>query len=241
MAGTFRFGQMEAALAAVFGVAPAKMLAFHGRLQFLQVRGLPLGVRAGRGVKIDYGRDQAMQFLIAMVLEQHGVDPKTAVWLIERWWKEIGRWMHKATDTEALAGTNPNPVFMTIELKLLAEMFDAPLRGAAGQVSRIGYFRRFNLDMKVDAEGRLSRHEGTPIRREEVAIVLDRMEEAEPPFTGRAPWVTIVNLTKLVRAFDLAIEEAKQEQNEPTASSGAKRQTLARRTGRRKGVPRKGK
>src|SRR5258705_8194600 len=146
---TFRFGEMERALAALFGVAPAKMTAFHGRLQFLQVRGLPLGVRAGRGQKIEYTREQGLQFLFALFLEQHGVDPKTCVWLIQTWWKEIGRWMRLATDAEALAEDNPNPVFMTATLKLMRLGSDH-----ADQVSRIGYFRRVNFDMKGEWEGR---------------------------------------------------------------------------------------
>jgi hypothetical protein len=200
---TFRFGPMEQALAALFGVAPAKMTAFHGRLQFLQVRGLPLGVRAGRGQKIEYTREQGLQFLLALFLEQHGVDPKTCVWLIQRWWKEIGRWMRLATDAEALAEDNPNPVFMTATLKLMGLGSDH-----ADQVSRIGYFRRFNLDMKVDAQGRPSRREGRAYPREEVRIVLDRLEETEPPYTDQAPWVLVVALTNLVHAFDLALTKA---------------------------------
>ena len=216
MAGAFRFGQMEAALAAVFGVAAARMPAFHGRLQFLQVRGLPLGVRAGRGVKIDYGCDQAMQFLIAMVLEQHGVDPMTCDWLIERWWKEIGRWMEKATDAEALAKENPNPVLMTVQLTLISEMLGSE---PADQVSRIGFLRRLDRTMKFDFQkGRWSRTEGITIPRENIEMVLDGMAKAEPPYGDRVPWIVVIELTNLVHAFDEALKKAIEDKGEPARS-----------------------
>jgi len=225
---TFRFGHMEAALAALFGVESAKMTAFHGRLQFLQVRGLPLGVRAGRGQKIEYTREQALQFLLALVLEQHGVDPKACTWLVETWWKEIGRWMRKASDAEALAEDNPNPVFMTITLRLIGLGSDP-----ADQVSRIGYFRRFNLDMKVDAHGRLSRREGRVLTREEVSIVLDRLEDAKAPYIKEVPWVLVVALTNLVKAFDSALTEAMNQKSDvrkaqrgDQGASGTARQRL---------------
>jgi len=206
---SFRFGQMEAALAALFGVPPAKMTAFHGRLQYLQVRGLPIGVRAGRGQKIEYSREQGLQFLLALFLEQHGVDPKTTVWLLETWWREIGRWMRLATDAQALAEDNPNPVFMTATLKLMRLGSDA-----ADQVSRIGYFRRFNLDMKVDAQGRPSRRQGRVLPREEVSIVLDRLEDATAPYIKDVPWVLVVALTNLVKAFDSALTEAMNQKSD---------------------------
>jgi hypothetical protein len=240
MADTFRFGRMEAALGAVFGVAPAKMPAFHGRLQFLQVRGLPLRARGGRGVKIEYSRDQAMQFLLAIVLEQHGTDPKTCVWLIENWWKEIGPWLDKAIDAEALAEKEPNPIFMTVQLTLMSEMFGSR---PADQVSRIGFLRRFDRRMKYDFQkGRWSRTEGITIPRENIEMALDGIAEVEPPYTDGVPWVVVIGLTKLLHAFDQALKSAIDDKGGPARSiaQGMRRQRKGAGTaGRRRA--RKGK
>lgn len=74
-----RYGDVETALAAVLEVAPNRMGAFRARLQHLRHIGLPGGlVKPGSGKKIAYSQGQALEMLLALVLEELGQSPKAA-------------------------------------------------------------------------------------------------------------------------------------------------------------------
>jgi hypothetical protein len=86
----YSYAQAEAALAAVFGVDPERRGPLKGRLKHLNTLGLP-GLKVGRGVRIAYTFEQVAQWLIALVIEEAGVDPTVAVGLVKGGWEQVTR------------------------------------------------------------------------------------------------------------------------------------------------------
>lgn len=82
----FTYGQLEAALAAVFGIDEAGQKGWlRGRLQHVRRLGL-VADSPGRGRTIDYTRDDADKWLVAIELEHFGIDPTKVVELVKRQW-----------------------------------------------------------------------------------------------------------------------------------------------------------
>lgn len=74
-----RYGDVETALAAVLKVEPKRMGAFRARLQHLRNIGLPSGLpKPGSGRQIAYSNRQALEMLLALVLEELGQSPQAA-------------------------------------------------------------------------------------------------------------------------------------------------------------------
>lgn len=85
----FSFGQAEAVLAALHGIAGHKRVAFAGRLKFLQKNGLPIGERPGRGKAGAYSFSQLVQIAIAVELLQAGQTPQRASRMVAKNWSVI--------------------------------------------------------------------------------------------------------------------------------------------------------
>ena len=76
---SLRYRNVEAALATVLEVRPKRIGAFRARLRHLRNIGLPSGLpRPGSGQQIAYSQGQALEMLIALVLEELGQSPKAA-------------------------------------------------------------------------------------------------------------------------------------------------------------------
>ncbi len=73
------YGQVEAAIAAVFGMKPEDMKALKARLHYMRNIGVPEGLaRPGSGQKIAYSRYQAFEMLLTVALERGGYTPRVA-------------------------------------------------------------------------------------------------------------------------------------------------------------------
>lgn len=84
------YADLETALARLHGAdAQIQRGAFRGRFKHLQRLGLPLGVKPGRGKRVEYGDEEIYQFVLAFELVQCGVDPTTIVKMIEMHWDSI--------------------------------------------------------------------------------------------------------------------------------------------------------
>lgn len=89
----FSFGQVEATLAAINGIADHKRIAFVGRLKFLLKNGL-LGSeqgKPGRGKAGVYNFAQTLQLAIGVELLTFGLTPQRTAQLVERNWDHL-RW-----------------------------------------------------------------------------------------------------------------------------------------------------
>jgi hypothetical protein len=108
-----RYGAVEAALAAVFGAdAAGQAGVLRGRLKHFQKLGLP-GLKVGKGARVRYSDEHAAQWLIALFLNDLGVEPKTIVGLFENYWQpDLVVWVVFATDKEATNKDRPNPVLL---------------------------------------------------------------------------------------------------------------------------------
>src|SRR5262245_24368449 len=96
----YAYGAVETALAAVFGSNDKTPTgALLCRLKDLQRLGM--GERAGKGARITYSREQAHQWLIALLMSEIGVDPVVTVELIKKHWPQLARYVGRATDFEA--------------------------------------------------------------------------------------------------------------------------------------------
>ena len=75
---TYAYKHLELALAGVFGVPMKDLPAFRARLRHLRNLGVPAIGAPGSGQKVRYGRDDAIQVLIALEAELLGLPPKLA-------------------------------------------------------------------------------------------------------------------------------------------------------------------
>lgn len=80
------FGQIEAVLADLHGVAPERRVAFAGRLKALQRNGLPAGDRPGRGRSASFSFMQFLQFTLGLELVRSGISPADAAKLVKDNW-----------------------------------------------------------------------------------------------------------------------------------------------------------
>src|SRR4051794_27063212 len=75
---TFRYGQVEQALADALQIESEDMGAFRARLRHLRGLGLPNVPRPGSGRVVDYSWRQAFEMLLALELENIGKAPRIA-------------------------------------------------------------------------------------------------------------------------------------------------------------------
>jgi len=73
-----RYKQVEAALAASLGVKPNKRAALRARILYLKKLGLPKLPKVGSGQQIDYTERNALEILLALLLERGGQAPELA-------------------------------------------------------------------------------------------------------------------------------------------------------------------
>jgi hypothetical protein len=119
----YSYSQAETALAAVFGVDAEHRGPLKGRLKHLNGLGLP-GSKVGRGVRITYSKEQVAQWLVALLIEEAGIDPTVAVNLIQASWaKFIWNGMQRALDREDAENKKGNHVFLTIQPRLMTGLW----------------------------------------------------------------------------------------------------------------------
>ena len=72
------YGEIEAAIAQVLEIEPADVPALRARLRHLRNMGLPRISNPGSGRKIRYTTLQAMEMLMAVVLQNGGITSRNA-------------------------------------------------------------------------------------------------------------------------------------------------------------------
>jgi hypothetical protein len=176
----YSYGAVEFALAWVFGADDAvRHGALRGRLKHLGRLGWP-GIGRGKGQRVLYSHEQAVQLLIALMLEELGIDPSVIVGLLKQYWEHaLVPWVLRATDVEALDG---NPVFLALHPRLLSGEWSEKYVFEAEPLIR--GFHRFEYHHKNDGR----------IRGESVSIILDRCTED-------GLWLCCHNLTDRLSKF----------------------------------------
>jgi hypothetical protein len=133
----YAYADVERGLAAALDVdEDTQRGPFRQRLKHLKRLGLP-GVEPGKGARIEYTDEQVARLLIVLLLSEVGVDPAEAVTVIKKHWTSLfGPMVKQATDKEATAEVDPNPVFFTVRPKLMSKL-------SKSYPEWIGKFRRY--------------------------------------------------------------------------------------------------
>jgi hypothetical protein len=120
---TFAYNTIETAVASAVGISPMHQRGpFRARLQHLTRLGLP-DIRSGRGKKIDYSREHAIQWLIATMLMDMGLDPSVIVTSIKQHWRSFAAAIADATSIEARSRF---PYFLCVHPRLLQASWTRP-------------------------------------------------------------------------------------------------------------------
>jgi hypothetical protein len=113
---TFAYNTAETAVASAAGISPAHQRGpFRARLQHLTRLGLP-DIKSGKGRRIEYSREHAIQWLIATMLMDMGLDPSVIVTGIKQHWRSFAAAIADATSTEARSRF---PYFLCVQPHLL--------------------------------------------------------------------------------------------------------------------------
>lgn len=86
-----QFRDLEAVLAHLIGVFPAKRPRFQARLKQLQRMGFPVGINVGKAARTEYTVEHLAQLAIVLELLQTGITPERAISFVRSWWDEIRR------------------------------------------------------------------------------------------------------------------------------------------------------
>ena len=115
VARSYTYARVERALLAVFGVPTDRPGPMRARLKHLNLLGLP-GIKAGKGQRVAYTLEYISQWLIALLIEETGVDPTVAARLVkETWGHGISDWARLAVDEES----EDNHVFLKLRPQLM--------------------------------------------------------------------------------------------------------------------------
>jgi hypothetical protein len=115
VAPRYTYARVERALLAVFGIAADRQGPLRARLKHLNLLGMP-GLKVGKGQRIAYSLEQVAQWMIALLIEETGVDPTVAARLVkETWGHGIGDWARLAVDKKS----EENHVFLKLRPQLM--------------------------------------------------------------------------------------------------------------------------
>jgi hypothetical protein len=171
----FAFGAVERALTRVLRIDAHQHGAFRGRLKHLQRLGLP-ALEPGKGKRIGYTRELVLQWLIALLLAQLGIDPVLIVQAIKRDWKAV--LAPACADALTRSAQEGNHVYLQLRPRLLTHA------GMANAGFEFATFRRFS----TAGTGR------------------DHLpDEEEKPYEGVRTWFCVVDLTPFVSQLDMLL------------------------------------
>jgi hypothetical protein len=178
-AAFFPFAVVEPALAKTLNYRPNRIKALRARLRYLQRF---LGPASRKGARIRYSEEDIWRLLVALRLQESGVDPLLAAGLVcNNWTEKLAGLARLAADRRS----EGNPVFLALLLRVASGADDEE------RVSWIGGFRRFDYSLK-DARG-------LSIRRENVDLFLNLMELGEDGEGDERGALCLHNLTALIR------------------------------------------
>ena len=111
--GRYPYGAIERSLGAVFGADTATQRgALRGRLKRLSTLGLP-EVSPGKGTRRQYSFEQACQLLIALLMEDAGLDPIVVARAVKNAWPELAE---KVEAAETAPDQNPHMVALRLRV-----------------------------------------------------------------------------------------------------------------------------
>ena len=147
VAPTYPYARVERALSAVFSIPADRQGPLRARLKHLNMLGLP-GLKPGKGQRIFYSLEQVAQWLVALLIEETGVDPTVAASLVKETWSHgIGDWARLALDEASEA----SHVF----LKLRPQLMTGPWMHATSPhatIRAIGGFQQHADENVVERE-----------------------------------------------------------------------------------------
>ena len=174
----FPFSVVEPALARTLGYPPGRAPALRARIRYLQRF---LGPTAAKGVRINYGEEDVVRLLIALRVQEHGVDPRIAAELVRDHWKMIGHWVRKVDEPgEIHPERSYNPIYLSLRLRIGSGAHDKD------KIASVGGFPRYEY---------LKDAQRPRVEREAVSLFLDRMDIGEEHELGG---LILNNLTALI-------------------------------------------
>lgn len=158
VARSYTYARVERALFAVFGVPTDRPGPMRARLKHLNLLGLP-GIKAGKGQRIAYTLEHVSQWLIALLIEETGVDPTVAAGLVkETWGHGMSDWARLAVSEES----EQNHVF----LKLRPQLMTGPWRNETSPMATVRAIGGFQSTREPGM--------GNVVEREVIGAVRDR-------------------------------------------------------------------
>jgi hypothetical protein len=141
----YSYGTIERALIAFFGLEADRAGPLRGRLKHLSQLGL--GVKAGKGARVQYSFEQASQWLMALLLAELGIAPTVIAMLIRDQWKVMEKPVWRAAQYER---TNDHPQYLVIRPRLMSGpwLFEGPW----ATLSYIGSFLQLDFSHSIAAK-----------------------------------------------------------------------------------------
>ena len=171
VAPRYGYAAVERALAAVFGIGDDRRGPLKARLKHLNLLGLP-GLKVGKGQRIFYSLEQISQLMIALLIEETGVDPTVAADLVKRTWgMTIGDWARQAMDEDSR--NNHNHVFLQLQPLLMTGPW-GKLQNPNYTVRSIGGFKQYREPPGRDGEPPRREHRMSLVQHHVMAAVRDR-------------------------------------------------------------------
>ena len=181
------YGDIERAIGEVLGADPETQAgALRGRLKHLSGLGILGQSGPGKGARRRYSRDEANKLLVAMLVEDCGLDPIVVVKAVNNTWPKLERNVRQAMDDEALSG---NPMLLTLRL----EQIGGPWRtkDPLAAVPWIGVNRRIDTRAKTMYQKRGFKDESD--------LLVSLFDRDEPG------WLAVRNLTAAMSLLYRAI------------------------------------
>ena len=105
---------------AVFGVPADRRGPLRARLKHLNLLGMP-GLKVGKGQRISYSLEHVSQWLVALLLEEAGIDPTEAYRLVK------GSWEHGTKSAVLAAMDEPrreeDHIFLVFRPRLMTDLW----------------------------------------------------------------------------------------------------------------------
>jgi hypothetical protein len=181
--GAYAYGQIEQALGVTLGADwTTRRGALRGRLKRLSTLGFP-ATSPGKGARRLYSWEEACQLLVALLMEDAGLDPVTIVKAMKNVWPHLAKKVIRAADA------TKNPMMLTLQLETVGGPWRT--KDPKAGVPYIGVVPRIDERSKTKyAEWGLK---GNP---DTIAMMVDR---------GGPGWFAVRNLTAEVSKFQDAL------------------------------------
>ena len=183
---TFSYGQVEAALAEIYGAEDVQRKAFRGRLQNVRKLGIPKQ-QPGKGSRIRYTITDALFLMLALELSEFGLDPHIVARTLRSQWHMMLRRFQLAQQYPA------DDVYIAISTRLMSWSRN---RGKSQETAMEIADVETALEVAAKAIGEPVRI--IPFRAGESAALLKELQQGRQRFA-------VFNLSAKVRAVAQAL------------------------------------